>query len=70
MIEDQDEEVALLEESKRVPNYLTSSFHHFSHIFGVSKLHVHIVDKQPTRLGIDINILLLSILLTHIFKYF
>lgn len=35
MIEDQDEEVALLEESKRVPNYLTTSFHHFSHIFGV-----------------------------------
>lgn len=37
MIEDQDEEVALLEESKRVPNYLSSSFHHFSHIFGLNE---------------------------------
>lgn len=35
MIENEHEEVALLEESKKVPNYLTISIHHFSTIFGV-----------------------------------
>ncbi|PZC84454.1 hypothetical protein B5X24_HaOG205028 [Helicoverpa armigera] len=37
MIEDSDEDVAILEESKKVPNYLTSAFHHFSHIFGLNE---------------------------------
>ncbi|XP_026744732.1 sphingomyelin phosphodiesterase 4 isoform X2 [Trichoplusia ni] len=37
MIENEHEEVALLEESKKVPNYLSISIHHFSTIFGLNE---------------------------------
>ncbi|CAH0701772.1 unnamed protein product [Spodoptera exigua] len=36
MIEDEGEDAALLEENKKVPNYLTTSFHYFSYIFGLN----------------------------------
>lgn len=39
MIEDEGEEAALLEENKKVPHFLTTSFHYFSYIFGVIMLY-------------------------------